>query len=88
MLPTLFFVMPGFSDGMNRAPVNAFSAGPFSEKEAIGPMIRIRPWRWLNGYPGDYRSRPQGFAFCGDQSVAQTERAQTGRMGGMALRPG
>ena len=88
MLPTLFFVMARFSDGTNRAAVNAFSAGPFGKKEAVGPMIGIGPWCWFNGYPGNDRSRPQGFPFLGDQSVAQTERAQTGRMGGMALRPG
>ena len=87
MLPTLFFVMARFSDGPDRAPVNAFAAGPFSEKEAISPMIGVRPRCGFNEDFGDDRPGSKGFAFLGDQSVTQTECAQTGRMGGMAFRP-
>ena len=87
MLSTLFLVMARFSDGTDRAAVNAFSAGPVGEKEAVSPMIRIGPGCRFNGDSGDDRSRPQSFPFLGDQPVAQTERAQAGRMGGMAFRP-
>ena len=88
MLSTLFLVMTGLSDGTDRASVNAFTAGPLGEKEAVSPMIGIGSRCGCNGYLGDDRPCPQGFPFLGDQSVAQAEGPQTGRMGGMALRPG
>ena len=53
MLPTFFFVMARFSDGPDRAPVNAFSTGPFSEKRGNRPddrrtvvvLVQWIPWR-------------------------------------------
>ena len=87
MFPAFFFVMARFRDGTGGAAVNAFSAGPVGEKEAVSPMIRIGPRGRDNGNSGDDRSRPQGFPLLGDQPIAQTERAQARRMGGMAFRP-
>ena len=87
VLPALLLVMAGLCDSPDRATINTFATGSIIEKKAIGPMVRIQPGSRLNGYLGHYRSNPHGFAFCGDQSVAQTESAQTGRMGGMALGP-
>lgn len=88
MLPALLLVVAGLGDRPHRATINAFAAGSIIEKEAIGPVVRIRPGSRFNGYLGHYRSNPHGFSLCGDQPVAQTESAQTGRMGGMAFGPG
>ena len=68
--------------------INTFATSGISEKEAIGPVVGIRPGSRFNGYLGYDRSNPHGFALCGDKPVTKTESAQTGRMGGMAFRPG
>jgi hypothetical protein len=39
MLPAFLLVVPGFGDGLGRAPVNAFAAGAFGKKQAPGPVV-------------------------------------------------
>ena len=88
MLPALLLVVAGLSNSAGRTAVNAFAAGPISEKKTISPMICIGPRGRFNGYFGYDRSRSHGFALGGDEPVTQTESAQAGRMSGMAFRPG
>jgi len=73
MLPAFLLVVAEFANCPDRTPINAFAAGPVSEKEAISPVVGIRARSRFNGYPGDHRTHPHGFALCGDETVAQAE---------------
>ena len=88
VLSALLFVVAGLGNRTDRAAINTFAASSIIEIKAIGPVVSIRPGSRFNGYLGHYRSNPHGFALCGDEPIAQTESAQTGRMGGMAFGPG
>ena len=85
MFTALLLVVAVLGNSANRTAINAFSAAAIGEKETIGPVVGIGPGGRFNGYSGHYRSCPHGFAFGGDEPVAQTESTQTGGMSGMAF---
>ena len=82
-----FLVMAFFGNGPRRASSDAFAATPLGEKEAIGVMVFIWPRTWRDSVPGHHRAGAHGFAPFRDQTVAEAEGAQTGGVGGVALRP-
>ena len=81
------FVMAGVADGFDRASGHALATGAMGIKKAVGVTIRVRARAWGDGHPRDHRTSPHGFSDRGDQSVAQPEGAEPGRICRMPFRP-
>ena len=83
----LFLVVPLSRDRSHRAPLDAFSAGSTREMETIGVMVGIGSLGRRDLNTGNNGPTPHGLACGGNETVAQTERAESRNIRGVPLGP-
>ena len=81
-------VVAGKRDGADRTAADAGAAAPFPVIKAVVGIAPVAPWRWRQHEIGDDAAAAMGDPFGRDQGIVEAEGAETGGIGGMALRPG